>query len=439
MNRRDFLSLAAVGLVTRRAHALADGPILKADVTLNISEIALDLSPKHSIKTLAYNGQVPGPLLRMREGKQVIVDVVNDTKEPEMLHWHGFHIPAEVDGAHEEGTPMVMGHSRRRYVFTPEPTGTRWYHTHTMAGHNFRKAGYSGQFGMVIIEPSSQPGGYDQEVPILLHEWDPHVSPDMDGDLDYRLFSINGKMLGAGDPVHVRRGQRVLFRVANSSATIQHRLALPGHTFQVVALDGNAVKTPVAVPILDLGPGERVDAIVVMNSPGVWVFGEVDRTQRAAGAGVVVEYAEAQGAARWTEPPAFAWNYAAFSTGQTVPEPEVRIPLVFEPQRDGYMYSINGKSFPNTDPINVRLGSRTRLILDNKSHHAHPVHLHRHTFELVRVRGNSVSGIFKDVVVVPAKGVIEADIVSNQSGPSLFHCHHQFHMDFGFMAVMHSS
>ena len=112
-------------------------------------------------------------------------------------------------------------------------------------------------------------------------------------DVAFRLFSVNGKMLGAGEPVRVRAAQRVLFRIVNASATLRHRLALPGHGFTVVALDGNAVPTPRKVPVVELSPGERVDAIVEMTTPGVWILGETDDRQRAAGAGIAIEYAGA--------------------------------------------------------------------------------------------------------------------------------------------------
>ena len=260
ITRRQLLACASAPLL---AHA-ADAPPAPADVTLVLSEIKADLGFGESVKTVAYNGQIPGPLLRFTAGKPAIVDVVNETREPEMVHWHGFHIPPEVDGAHEEGTPMVQGRDRRRFAFTPDPAGTRWYHAHAMAGHNLTKGGYSGQFGMAIIEPRENPARYDLEVPVILHEWDPFFSSEMDMDVDYRIFSVNGKMLGAGEPVRVRNGQRVLFRLLNASATMPHRLALPGHQFEVIALDGNALALPARVPVIELAPGERVDAIVEM-------------------------------------------------------------------------------------------------------------------------------------------------------------------------------
>ena len=435
MTRRELLSLAApcaLGLVPGRARA-AEPP---ADFTIRIAEISLELGPGRIVKTLAYNGQSPGPLLRMKEGRPVVVEVVNESATPEMVHWHGFHIAPEVDGSHEEGTPMVAAGGSRRYAFTPGPTGTRWYHTHSVAGHDLRKASYSGQFGMVIVEGADNPGAYDLEVPVVLHEWDGFFSPRKDGDIDYKTFSVNGKILGAGEPIRVRPSQRVLFRILNASATLKHRLALPQHSFQVVALDGNPVATTASVPVLELGPAERIDALVEMKSPGVWTLGEVDERQRTAGAGIVVEYAGARGPARWNAPPSFTWDYRAFGSNRELPQPDAVIPLVFEPQMNGHLYSINGKSFPDTDPIRVKPGSRSRLVLDNRSGEEHPMHLHRHTFELARYGGQPTAGVWKDVVVVPAHQTVEVDLLADHPGPSLFHCHQQFHMDFGFMALM---
>jgi FtsP/CotA-like multicopper oxidase with cupredoxin domain len=119
-----------------------------ADVTLRIGEVNLELAPRRTVRTLAYNGQAPGPLLRARRGRPLTVDVWNDSREEDIVHWHGLHIPPEVDGVYEEGTPGVPPNGgRRRYVFTPEPAGTRWYHSHNPAGSNLKKSTYTGQFG----------------------------------------------------------------------------------------------------------------------------------------------------------------------------------------------------------------------------------------------------------------------------------------------------
>lgn len=94
-------------------------------------------------------------------------------------------------------------------------------------------------------------------------------------EVGYKYFTINGRMLGHGEPVRVKRGERILFHVLNGSATEIRSLALPGHSFKVIALDGNSITTPTEVPVLWLGTAERVSATVEMNHPGVWVLGDL--------------------------------------------------------------------------------------------------------------------------------------------------------------------
>ena len=228
----------------------------------------------------------------------------------------------------------------------------------------------------------------------------------------------------------------MLFRILNASATLLHRLALPGHLFRVIALDGTPVPHPTGVSMLELGPGERVDAVVEMNRPGVWVLGEVRTEQRDAGMGIAIEYEGHTGAPRWLPVDQRPWNYLTFGGANPAPEPDGRLTLAFKTSGDDHHWSINGKSYPKTDPIVVQANKRYRWLLDNQSADAHPVHLHRHRFELVRFAGALTSGILKDVVVVPAWSQVEIDVTTTQPGLSLFHCHQQFHMDMGFMTMM---
>ena len=98
-------------------------------------------------------------------------------------------------------------------------------------------------------------------------------------------------------------------------------------------------------------------------------------------------------------------------------------------------WAINGKSYPDYEPVILHAGPRHRVVFDNRSIDDHPVHLHRHNFELVSIQGDSFSGVHKDAVVVAAGTGTEADLVANNPGNMLFHCHQQDHMDSGFMAL----
>ena len=417
----------------------------KADMTLRISPVEIEIAPRRVIKTIGYNGSVPGPVLRMREGQAVTVDVHNETPTPEIVHWHGLFIPPEVDGAAEEGTPLVPAHGSQRYSFVPRPSGTRWYHTHVSASRNLKRSTYTGQFGFLYVEPKTEPGQYDAEIFLALHGWDPYLGTmgvdEVMLDVIYKAFSVNSHSLGYGDPIRVKEGQRIVFRILNASATKVHRLALAGHKFDVVGLDGNRVPAPREVEMLELGPGERVDAVVTMSQPGVWILGEADDHVRNAGLGVVVEYANRKGPAQWAAPSGAPWNYTIFGQqGNTLHQDVEVVPLVFRQKFAGNRWvdhwTINGKSFPKTDPILVRANQRYRLLFDNRSDESHPIHLHRHSFELTKFAGIATSGVVKDVVMVPARRQVEVDFLADNPGPSLFHCHMQLHMDFGFMTLV---
>src|SRR5258708_22981898 len=144
----------------------------------------------------------------------------------------------------------------------------------------------------------------------------------------YEISTINTRTLGFGDPLRVKSGQRVLLHIVNTSATDPHWIALAGHQFEVIALDGNAVPRPQRVPMLCLSPAERVSAIVDMNNPGVWGLGEVRKRVMAAGMGIVVEYANQSGKPRWKQPDNLTWDYLQFgaATPPMTPTPDHRDP-----------------------------------------------------------------------------------------------------------------
>src|SRR5580658_931875 len=478
-SRRDFLK--AAGAATGVA-LLAPGGLLgesAADYTLTIATKPLEIAPNRILSVTTYNGQIPGPLLRFKEGGPVTIDVHNQTDTPEQLHWHGQFLSAEVDGAAEEGTPFIPPQGSRRISFVPKPSGFRFYHTHVRAGSDLSAGQYSGLVGPVYIEPKNHPGDYDREVFLTLKEFQPTLSRGGDMAMDflspaatvaslkdqgeskmnaslakgmphgyevgYDSFTINGHMLGHGEPIRVKQGERVLFHVLNGSATEIRSLALPGHSFRVVALDGNAVPNPATVPVLWLGTAERVSAIVEMKRPGVWILGDLADDDRQHGMGIIVEYAGRIGKPMWLAPAPYRWNYAVFAkpdVSAAVPDETFEMIFVKEnAAEEGFnRWTINGVAYPMSNEMvpasfHLKQGKRYRLRLHNASDDIHPVHLHRHSFELTKIAGISTAGVMKDVVMVGGYQEVEADFTADNPGLTLFHCHQQLHMDFGFMTL----
>jgi FtsP/CotA-like multicopper oxidase with cupredoxin domain len=382
MERREFLALTGMSAVALARKTMspfpraADGPATKPDFSIRIAPIKLELAPGNIVETIGYNGIVPGPVLRMREAKRVTVDIATTP-----MAWS-----ICSTGRGEEGTPLVPAHGSRRLTFIPQPSGTRWYHTHAMAMGHLDRGAFTGQFGFLYVEPRSEPGNSDQEIFLAVHHWGPslaHMGPPNNGwEIANSDATINGNALGHGEPIRVRRKQRVLFRILNASATDDIQLALPGHSFKVIAMDGNPVPTPASVEVLTMGVAERVDALVEMNEPGIWILGSIDDQDRAKGMGIVVEYAGEAGHPQWRplakKPREYEMDYTIFGSGQRAPEPNERIEMVFEKipgQRvDFNHWTINGKQWPDVDPIRVQRAKRYRLAINNDSGDTHPLH-----------------------------------------------------------------
>jgi FtsP/CotA-like multicopper oxidase with cupredoxin domain len=484
-------SLSNGGAPDQTASLKPSGP---ADVTLTIAPVTVELAQDRILSTTGYNGISPGPVLRLKEGRLTTIDVINRTDTPELVHWHGFTIPCEVDGVEEEGTPFVPPNGQRRYTFTPAPSGSRWYHSHAMSMADLHKGTYTGQFGFVYIDPASDTGAYDQELFLALRDWEPFFTNqmvDMDDDDDptapqpekpavlntaanglevnSTTYSINDRSLGAGEPIRVKPGQRVLFHFLNASAIENRRISLGGHKFQVIALDGNPVPRPALVETLFLGAGERICAVVEMNNPGNWILGETTDLIRTSGMGVLLEYANQHKQPQWIKPASLTFDYTVFgnpvagaaAAPATPSHPGLfnlytppdggsasslstssgiqNIDMIFEKIPGGAgkfnTFTVNGKPYPHENELVLHEGRKYRLTFRNRTDDAHPVHLHRHQLELVDFNGKPTSGLIKDTVVVPMYGRAAVEFTANQPGLTLFHCHIQAHMDYGFKAL----
>jgi len=442
-SRREFLAGMGAGVLCA---ALGDKLLAFADVELDyrleIAPLRLEIGPKKIVQTVAYNGRVPGPLIRWPENKRIRIQVTNRSDVPEIVHCHGLFTEPGMDGAMEEGSPMIAPGATFLYDFIPRPAGFRWYHTHAFAGRNLKRGTYSGQFGCFYVEGKNDAGAYDQELFLTLHDWNAYMGGGGDSSMDavYDYGTINDRMFGFADPIRVTENQRVLLHVLNASATVTHWIALSGHEMQVVAMDGNPVPHAATVPAVRVATAERVDVVVKMNRPGVWVLGETRKAFRSAGMGIVVEYANQSGPAQWIEPPATTWDYAQFANApEGGQKPDIEIPMVFESKFAGHgdfdRWMINGKSFPHTDTIALQQGKRYRLVMTNRSMDQHPIHLHRHTFEVTSLGEKKLGGLQKDVVLIEPQTVSTVDFTANNPGSTLFHCHQQTHMDFGFMTL----
>ena len=195
-----------------------------------------------------------------------------------------------------------------------------------MAHTGLTRSLYAGLYGFLIITPAADPARYDREVLLAAHHWegswvslqDIRKGPPPDNGLEvvYKSASFNDRMLGHGEPVRVREGERVLFRLLNASATENVSLTLPGHMFTVVSLDGNPVPSQQPVETRYWRP-PSAPTPSSMNQPGVWVLGSIKDEDRNMGLGVVIEYANQRGEPQWSAPSNPRWDYTRFGVAST--------------------------------------------------------------------------------------------------------------------------
>jgi FtsP/CotA-like multicopper oxidase with cupredoxin domain len=446
LGRRAFLKLSGAAAIGPCLEALADSPPRAAPLTdpthvLRIREARVELAPGHRITTLTYDGQLPGPLLRATVGQQMRVDVYNETGSAERIHWHGQDTALASD---------VPAHSMRRMEFTPARPGLYFYHSHVIAAANLEAGLYSGQAGGLLVERGDSAGHYDREWVVVLKDCEPFIRRTRRGcEIGYRSFTLNGRLPGHGTAVRINSGERVLLHVLNASATEPRSLALPGHTFEVIALDGNPVPLPSRVHAVQVSPAERVSAIVEpsgeMRAPAEWIVRDpgsegwdYSRFGRACGAGCASGVGSASGVGC-----ASGAGSASGAGGNGTHDAVLEMVLTrHDAARSGFnSWSINGTGFSVGEPrplFRLRCGLRYRLRIRNTSDEILPLHLQRHRLQIVKVAGIATAGILKDVVTVGPRQQLEVDFVADNRGPALFYCTRQLHRDFGLMALIDS-
>ena len=490
LSRRNFLKAASVlagsavmplsiaEAATGQSNATQDE--VKADYTIRIAASPVEISPKKIISTTTYNGQFPGPLLRFKEGQRVTVDIFNDTDTPEQLHWHGQFVPVDVDGAAEEGTPFIPARGKRRISFVPQPSGFRFYHTHNRAGADLAAGQYSGQVGPVYIEPKHEPGRYDREVFLVLKEFEPTFSRGGDMAIDALAPATRVKALedqgesamkaslAKGMPQGLRgrlrllhhqrphaRPRRARAREAGRARSLscaqrqRHRDSQPrasrSHLPRRCARwQSRAESRQRSCPLAGHRRarfGYRRDESSRRVDHGRYSPTTIAITAWASSSNMP----GARASRLWVAPPKFRWNYTHFAKpGATAPLPDETFDMTFVKDNaalDGFnKWTINGVAYPLASMMapasfHLKQGRRYRLHMRNASDDIHPIHLHRHSFELTNIAGVPTAGVMKDVVMLGGYQEIAVDFVANNPGMTLFHCHQQLHMDFGFMTL----
>lgn len=269
--------------VLEAPYALKDGV---KEFHLTAEPIRWEYAQGKYVDAWGYNGQVPGPEIRVTEGDSIRVVLTNNLPKPTTIHWHGINVPYQMDGVPSVSQEPIPPGERFIYDFNATPAGTRFYHTHGSSHSDEAQQLDMGLSGAFIIEPKEEnkkSTTYDREYTLVLDEWEITKEGEnaaatmnhlMSHSMNYNVFTINGKAYPDTEPLLVKEGEKMLIRLINAGSSVTHPMHLHGHSFKIVAIDGNAV--PEAAQLirdtLPIAPGERYDIEVIANNPGIWVF-----------------------------------------------------------------------------------------------------------------------------------------------------------------------
>jgi manganese oxidase len=231
-----------------------DGDVKVFELTCD--EVEWETTPGNLEKARAYNGMLPGPIIRATEGERVRINVKNNLTESTAIHWHGLLVPNNMDGVTFLTQDPITPGSTFTYEFTLRNSGSHMYHSH----HNAMDQVNRGLLGAFIVDPKdpSKYPQYDREFILVLND-------------TLLGFTINGKGFPATEAMVVKKGERVLLRWMNEGLA-NHPMHLHGMPMEVFARDGYPINPPFLCDTLDVPPGNRFDCIVEADEPGVWAF-----------------------------------------------------------------------------------------------------------------------------------------------------------------------
>ncbi len=469
MTRRTFIKAtlgAGVGLsfpggFVFPSRSRAQGKVREYHLFASRARINLGVGPDFWAWT--YNGLVPGPEIRVKEGEVIRVILKNYLPEETTIHWHGVPVPNPMDGVPDVTQKGVRPGESFVYEFEARPAGTYLYHSHA------RYQLDQGLYGPLIIEPANMTGAYDREYTLMLEDWvmmdeggvsaprkranilmgmmggregtppsrAPLLEPGYDG------YAVNGRVYPEVVPITVNQGDKVKLRVLNPSSATIYTLSMAGHRLTITHTDGRPVK-PVETDVLRIGMGERYDVEFVANNPGYWLLAAMEQGLGEGELRIPIRYKGTLS----KEPvkPLFRpglrfvsyWDLRSLGSGDT---PSSEAPERFYSQvlsggmRSPY-WTINGQVYPEADPLPVTKGERIRIGYWNRSMKPHPMHLHGHFFHLVNPDVPKETWIQKDTVIVNPMEKVEIEFLADNPGKWFHHCHNLYHMMAGMANVL---
>ena len=410
-------------------------------------------------RALGYSGTSPGPTLRVRPGDDLRITLVNDLAASTNLHTHGLRV--SPSGLADNVFREVTAGSSAEYeyhVFEDQPAGTFWYHPHhhgTVAGQVF-----AGLLGAVVVTADDEPQADAERLLVVSDttiDAGGAVAPVSGRDVmvgrEGELVLVNGQLRPR---FTAATGTLERWRIVNACTSRFLRLALDGHRFEVIGIDGHAYLEPAAAETISLAPGNRADALVRFEVPGAVTLRTLDVDRLGAGmmpgmsqpsravdlAAVSVDGREAGVARRpWRRASAPVDLRAAAVDARR--ELSLTMGMGMGMGGGGMTFGFDGRSFdPDRVDQAIRLGTVEEWTIRNDTPMDHPFHLHVWPMQVVSGPDSDPAGPpqWRNVVVVPASASVTVRIpVTRIGGRTVYHCHILDHEDNGMMGVVEAS
>jgi FtsP/CotA-like multicopper oxidase with cupredoxin domain len=411
---------------------------------LTAEERTIDTGAGRTVQAWTYNGTIPGPELRVRQGDRVVVHLKNRLSEGVTIHWHGVELPNSEDGVAGLTQDAVPPGGEFTYDFIATKPGTYWYHSHQFSDKQTSK----GLYGTLIVEPAQNDSGIDKDFTAVLHNW------------ENQIYTVNGT--SAGERFDAKPGTRVRLRLVNT-ASDTHMMTLTGAPFQVAAIDGHDINKPtlLSAAILPIAASQRYDLVFTMPEGGAAVqLVNVDQTGFTGNfftklLGLQTPSSEAE----------HQMLTAAFGSGETKPDiaallngpvfdftaygsptndpTALSLDTKFDRQYDmqvgnalGFFnggftmrFTVDGHTFPDTPIYMVTEGDRVKIHIENKTDIPHPMHLHGHSFTVLSKNGKPLTGspVYLSTVLVGKHESFDIAFVADNPGMWMLHCHNLGH------------
>lgn len=418
----------------------ATGKVHELEIIAEPTRVEVGGAP---LNVWAYNGQVPGPTIRIRLGDTLAAHFVNRLPSETTIHWHGVRVPNAMDGVPHVTQPPVAPGETFDYRFTPKDAGTYWFHPHVRGSEQVER----GLHGVLIVE-DAEPLPYTQDVMWVIDDWRLDATGEIDGRFNTRHdLAHDGRwghkrtINGQADPVlRVRPGERIRLRMLNCA---NGRVIAPSFGSlrpKVIAVDGKYTREPFPLSRFEMSPGNRLDLDITFDQvseliPVVDHFSSRRQTQIAS---IVVD-GEPMGTPTFDPPVA-----------PVVPrwEQGTRVPIHHDYRMNaraggehGIEWSFDNQPFTGHHDHKVSMDLVRhrfhRVRFSNDSARLHPIHMHGTFFRVLARDGQPVDEpFFRDTVLVHGRETVDLGLVPTDLGKWMVHCHILEHAEAGMMTLV---